>query len=108
MVSQPVCHRGVETGPWGCGSTAALGAGLPHGEGEGSESFAFRRLYAAHWDQEFWHRFCVVVGTSHQAIGPFQILRSYVTKRKLSGPEGHPGAASLFCVISMMTTPKRE
>lgn len=35
------------------------------------------------------HRFCAVVGTSHQAIGPFLILCSCVTRRQLSGPEGN-------------------
>lgn len=31
-----------------------------------------------------------VMGTSHRTVvGPFQILRYYVTRCKLSGPEGH-------------------
>lgn len=56
-------------------------------------------VLAAHTGQEFGHRVCAVMGTSHQAIASFQILHYYVIKCKLPAPEGH----SLFCVIQMMT-----
>lgn len=39
--------------------------------------------------RSFRHRFGAVVGTSHPAIGPFQMLCYHVLKDKLSGPEGH-------------------
>lgn len=83
MVRQPICHLG--TGPGAVCCTQVLLRGCP----EQRELFSFVRLDAAHQDREFRHRFCAVVGTSHQAIGPFPILRYDVIKWKLSGPEGH-------------------
>lgn len=46
-------------------------------------------------------------GSSHRAIGPLQILRYYVMKHKLSGPEGLAWR-SVFVLCDSLMAPNRE